>query len=148
MTTHNSNNNDNNKKDTKDKGIIASPSNYRWFAISNWMVNDSYLIFRLLFQVLVHNFKKNTVSEWSVNRKLSISDFSTAQTIWTAALAQLLASSTLAIRHTLSYNKFFYKDIETEKWQKFENNPKTHLRWSLGKYLDVYFNLPGIFSKK
>ena len=54
MTTHNSNNNDNNKKETKDKGIIASPSNYLWFAISTWMVNDSYLIFRLFFQVLVH----------------------------------------------------------------------------------------------
>ena len=52
MTT--TTNNDNNKKETKDKGIIASPSNYRWFAISTWMVNDSYLIFRLFFQVLVH----------------------------------------------------------------------------------------------
>ena len=29
MTTHNSNNNDNNKKETKDKGIVMSPSNYR-----------------------------------------------------------------------------------------------------------------------
>ena len=34
MTTHNSYNNDNNKKEAKDKGIIASPSNYRGFAIS------------------------------------------------------------------------------------------------------------------
>ena len=56
---NNSNNNDNNKnktkiKETKEKGIIVLPSNIDDLPFPFERVNDFYLIFRLLFQVLVH----------------------------------------------------------------------------------------------